>query len=118
MIPPDTGDLVEKRFQRVRIQSHQPDGEVRGHEGVGQRSEAERDQEELKTGRRNGKAHPVRPAALGADQRNHALDHRNGEREDQREMTKLGDHGRTRECMTCQLVGFAGFLNLQSGKFR
>ena len=93
VITPDTGDLVKHRLCRVAVQRHKADREIRGHERIGERREGKPEKEELHSGGwfRNG--HPTPPAFMSADKRHHRLHNGDQKGENQREMTKLYEHG-------------------------
>ncbi len=63
-----------------------------GGEAPREAAERERDQHELRTRRGPGDRHQCGIAPVSADERNDALRESDEEREDQREVAKLGDH--------------------------
>ncbi len=92
VVAPGSGDLVEHRFERVRIGGHQPDREVRDDEGVHQREKGRQRQGELDRRRRDRDAHPVGPAARRADHRHDGLDQGDNQGEDEGKVPQFDDH--------------------------
>jgi hypothetical protein len=92
VVAPDAGHLVEHGLGGVGVDRHVGHGEVGGHIGVHQREEGAGDEDQLQPGRRASGRHPGGIAARGADQRHHALDDGDGERQDQREVADLRNH--------------------------
>ena len=84
MVPPGAGDLVDHRFQRVRIVGDERDREVGRHEGVDDGQEGQPHQPE----RRHGEQ-ARRPAF--SPQPEHTLSEGQSEREEGREMAGF-DH--------------------------
>ena len=93
VVPPGAGDLVEQRLHRVGVEGDEADREVRGDEGPHQREEGEGGQRELHRGGGDGDAHPVRPAAVGADEGHDHLHDGDEEGEDEGEVPEFDDHG-------------------------
>ena len=85
--------LVEQRLHAVRIGRDVGEREVADHVGVHQREERGRDEQELGQRRRPRPADQGGVIARRADQRHDRLQDRDAQREDQREMADLGDHG-------------------------
>ena len=101
VVTPDAGDLVDQRFQRMRILEHVGDGEIRAD--VQHHQQRERDAGEQKL-RQRGRARDVHQgdiAAARTDQRHRRLDQRQRQRQHQRVMPGLGDH------FEAPLTGFA-----------
>ena len=69
VVPPDAGNLVDQRLERVRVLHHQPQRKVRGHKGIGQRGKGKADQQQLRRGSRFCDRHPAAPATMRPDQR-------------------------------------------------
>src|SRR5690606_25152799 len=86
-------ELVERRQRRVRVQRDEAHAEVVGQKSVRERAEGHRAEDELP--RRHGarERHPVPVADGRAGERQHGLQEREAEREDQREMSELRNHG-------------------------
>jgi hypothetical protein len=75
------------------IRHHEVQREVRRHEGVGQRGETERRQQELRGRRRLGHRHPARTVQMCTHERHDHLEDGHHEGEDQREVSEFYDHG-------------------------
>ena len=93
MIAPDARDLEEHRLFGMRVVVDELRGEVRYDEGVHEHKESESDKRELHQRGRRGNPHQGRIAAMRADHGDDHLRQRDGERENEREMTKLQNHG-------------------------
>ena len=92
VITPDTADLVDHRFQRIRILCNILHAEVTGHVGIGQRQEREGEQTQLCCGRRACDRHPGAVIAGRTDHRHDGLCDGDAECEDHREMANFYDH--------------------------
>ncbi len=89
VVAPGAGEPVDQRLRRVRVERDEPHREVGDREGVHQRREGRGGERELQRRGGDGEAHPVGPAALGADHRNHHLNDGDEEGEDQGEMPEF-----------------------------
>jgi hypothetical protein len=87
---PHGAELVVPGQGAVGVAGHVGDGEVVGHEGVGQATEGEHQEGELAPGGRLGQAHPQAVAAPGAEQRHHGLHQRQAQRQDHRQVAQFG----------------------------
>ena len=93
MITPGSADLVQHRLERVAIENHDAQREIRGHEGPHQRAKGQSGQDKLCPCRWFGDGHPARPTFIGTD---HGHDHLNNgytEGEDEGEVSELCNHG-------------------------
>ena len=93
VVSPHARDFVEQRLGRVGVAPDIQDREVRGYVSDRQRSEGNRHQNELHLRRRGGDGGKLRVAQPRADQRQRGLHDGDGERQDQRIVTGLCNHG-------------------------
>ena len=92
VVPPDAGDLVDRRGGAVRILRDVEDGEIRDEMGVDQRGEGDREAGELRQRRASSDRHQVGVAEARAPGRHDRLRQRGRERQDEGEMADLDDH--------------------------
>ncbi len=92
VVPPDAGDLVEQRLGRVGVLDHVDQREVGDDVGLGQRPEGDRHAEQLHQRGRPRKRHQPGMALLGAVERQHGLNHRHQQRQNQCEVSQFRDH--------------------------
>jgi hypothetical protein len=92
VVPPDAGELVEERLRRIRILDDVDQREVGDHVGVGERGEGEADQQE--PGDRRGRRDRGQPGVVAerADERHDRLHEGEPERQDEGEVSELGNH--------------------------
>ena len=92
VIAPDAGDLVDQRFQRVRVLVDIGDRKVRRHMQGDERGKRRQHESELRQRRRTRDVHQRGVAPVRAENGHDRLDQRKGEREHQRIMSAFGDH--------------------------
>ena len=93
MVSPDAGNFVKQRLGRMGILKHIAHGEIGNQVGMGEGRKGHIDEHELHERGGNGGRNHLAVAALSADQRHESLKRRNGERQDEGEMSDLGNHG-------------------------
>ena len=93
MVPPNPGNLVDHRFQRVRIRCHQSNGEVRRNKCISQGGERDCQEDRLQQCSRFGHGNPCAPAPVGTYKGQHRLQAGNGKCQYQGKMSDLDDHG-------------------------
>ena len=90
---PDGGDAVVQRQRAVRVGGDVEHREVVVDEAERQADEGERDQREQQARRRPRQRHPVGAAARRAEHRHDAEHGGDAERDPEREVAELGNHG-------------------------
>ena len=103
MAAPHRGYAIGERQLRVGMLGHVYYRKVVGNEGIGNAAEGERDEQALRLRRRPCDRHPRVISACRADQRQDALHQCDAKRENQGELSKLGNHyfpfgGTTSDC--------------------
>ena len=92
MPAPYRAEAVIPGQRGVRIERDIGDTEIVGQKRLRQADEGKQYEQTLRSGRRLGEAHRQRVATPGAVQRNGGLQHRQYQRDDQGNLSKLGDH--------------------------
>ena len=89
---PQRGHAIERGQRRVGIAGDVQHREVEGHEGVNQHADGRADQHELPGDRGPHRGHPAQIAAMRARRCRRTPARRQQQREDQRELSELGNH--------------------------
>jgi hypothetical protein len=94
MLPPRGGDLVEHRFQRVRIRGDDFQRKVRTRERPDEANECKCNERKLRDRRRSAEAHQARLAMRSTPQGYDALRDRNHQCKEKSEKSEFADQGR------------------------
>ena len=92
VVPPDAGDFIDERLQRMGVLDDVDEREVGNDMRVGQRAVGERDEQELCDRRWPRDPHQPGVVQSGADEGNGELRHRQRQRQNKRIMSGLNDH--------------------------
>ena len=92
MIAPNPSDFINHRLKRMRVEHHQPQGEIRCHKGEREHPKRKSDQQKLQCGENRSQLHPAAAAQCGSQKRNDCPKHRKTKRDVQTEMSEFIKH--------------------------
>ena len=92
VVAPNARHFVEHRFVAVRVHRDQFQRKVRGDKRIGQGRKTKPHKDQLRGGRGVRDRHPVTPALLGADHRDHHLDDSDAKAQNQGKVSEFSNH--------------------------
>ena len=92
MVPPNAADFIEQRLSGMTMQRREFDGEIRGHEYMGEGDKSEGQKYELSNRRAVTKFHHPRLIARRAHHRDDSLQQSYAKGEDKGDMSEFGAH--------------------------
>ena len=107
---PYGGEAIEGRQLRVGMLGDIVHRKIVDEKALRQADEGDGDQQELRLRRRPRQGDPLRLSALGADQRQHALDDGNDKGEDEGKVSEFWGHGFFGACSVAGLTSGAFWL--------